>query len=436
MSAPPLHPITLDRHDLYGILKWVLVFSLGYGLLSLGYAFLLPDYDWELPGRLIGLSALLWYATRRNHYPLVLGLCGFLYLAHDYPVYAAYFLVTSAACYSALHYGGRRAAWLFWGILVFSLILLPKSLHTFFHTEPARYNWVVQAASTGLFLRYAYYFYEWQRGLWPRPPFLHHLTYIAFIPQVYANLNFSPSTQWTQSPPASGFADSARNGFNLLGLAFLKITVYHTLARFGPSSPGESMASAWAFVLVSYLKWFCWLSSHYDLSITFCRFLGADIPPNFRFPLLAASPIEHWRRWNIFNRALLLKFFYFPFGGNRHHPYRNVFIVFTASALLLHTGWFGSIYLTADLGHALHWLVYALANAVLIVGNMEWRRRRGVDPHHLPRGPRWFIGWIATQATIAWLHILILWQEHNHFPGDTLFSWQDRLRLLRQGLGF
>jgi hypothetical protein len=74
------------------------------------------------------------------------------------------------------------------------------------------------------------------------------------------------------------------------------------------------------------------------------RVFGFPLPDPFRFPLLAWNPVELWRRWGIYNRHVLLQLVYFPLGGSRRRKYLNVMLTFLASALLLHSGWFGSKY--------------------------------------------------------------------------------------------
>ncbi|MDX6765898.1 MAG: hypothetical protein SFU85_03825 [Candidatus Methylacidiphilales bacterium] len=437
MSAPT-RVVRLQRADYALVIAWTLLFLLGYAGMMTAYVLVDPSIPWVLPWKLAGISVLLVFAAQRGHYPLVLGLCGAVYLLQDFPLYGSCFLIVTLACYGALHYGGRYAAHLFWAGLVLFAVVLPKALFYLFPDQPGRWNWLVDMATTGLVLRYAYYFYEWRRGLWEKPDYFRHLGYIAFIPQIYANLNYSPSQQWEG---AGNYPVVFRRGLQLLGLAFLKIIAWRLLNHFAPFSnlnpadPNLSPAAAWGYVLLNYVKWFLWLSAKFDLCVVFCRFLGADIPPNFRFPLLATSPIEHWRRWNIFNRKLLLKFFFFPLGGSQHHTYRNVVVVFAASALILHTGWFGSKYLLADPGFLLHWLAYALCQAGLVIANMEWRRRRGLGSHHRPSGWAAFIGWAATFSAMAWLHVLILGHVHNTFTGDRLLDAGGRLRLVLRGLG-
>ena len=46
----------------------------------------------------------------------------------------------------------------------------------------------------------------------------------------------------------------------------------------------------------------------------------------------------------IYNRHVLLQLVYLPLGGGRRRKYLNVMLTFLASALLLHSGWFGSKY--------------------------------------------------------------------------------------------
>ena len=431
MSGHPL-PVRLQRRDYGLVVAWTLLFLIAYAGLMTAHVLLDPGIQWVLPWKLAGISVLLVFAAQRGHYALVLGLASMAYLLQDFPLYGLCFVMVSAVCYTSLHYAGKWGPGLFWGALVLLVIVAPKCLTLLHGHKTGRPDWYIDVASTGLFLRYAYYYYEWRRGMWERPDYFKHLGYIAFIPQIIANLNYSPSQQWNG---AGDYPVVFRRGLQLLGLALLKIICFRLLLHFGPADSGTTPATAWLYVLLNYLKWFLWLSGGFDLCVVFCRFLGADIPPNFHYPLLATSPIEHWRRWNIFNRVLLLKFIYFPLGGSRRHRYRNVAAVFTASAFLLNTGWLGSADPSSIYKWALPWLAYALAQAGWVIANMEWRRRRGLDSHHQPCGFAAVAGWAATFATMAWLHVLILGQAHPAFPGDSILTWPDRLHLFARGMG-
>ena len=94
-----------------------------------------------------------------------------------------------------------------------------------------------------------------------------------------------------------------------------------------------------------------------------------NVDDNFRWPLLATSPVALWRRWNIYNRRLLLKFVYFPLGGNRRARLPQHPGTFLASALLLHTGFLGSPWWGVDPVQLRDWLLY-------FAGRACWSARR------------------------------------------------------------
>ena len=427
--------VRLERKDYGMIVAWTLLFLIAYAALMTAHVFLDPSIKWVLPWKLAGISVLLVFAAQRGHYPLVLGLTGTAYLLQDYPLYGLYFFTVTSILYALLHYGGKWSRGLFWSGLILLVVILPKCspLLPTALAAAGKGAWWMDMASTGLFLRYTYYAYEWRHNLWERPDYFKHLGYIAFIPQILANLNISPSQQWNH---AGNYPVVFRQGLQLLGLAFAKILSFQLLNLVGPTDTGTTTLSAWIYVLLNYLKWFLWFSGHFDLAVVFCRFLGADLPANFRLPLLATSPIEHWRRWNIFDRKFLMHIVYFPLGGSRNQTTRNVIVVFLASVLILQTGWWGSRNPALDPVPLLHGLVYALAQAGLVLANRAWREHKHLDSHHVSRGWAAAIGWAGTFSVMAWLHVLILGHPSHTFPGDTLLSTSERFQLMLRGLGF
>ncbi|HSY39866.1 MAG TPA: hypothetical protein VLA79_10070, partial [Polyangia bacterium] len=127
------------------------------------------------------------------------------------------------------------------------------------------------------------------------------------------------------------------------------------------------------------------------------------------------NPVELWRRWGIYNRKLLLTLVYFPLGGRERHRTRNVLATFLASALLLHTGWFGSRYWAIGLGGWRDQTVYFLVQGLLVCGCLFYRDVR--DPHADRRESadhtlRWSwsraAGTVATQGASALAHVIIL----------------------------
>src|SRR5580704_8974426 len=138
----------------------------------------------------------------------------------------------------------------------------------------------------------------------------------------------------------------------------------------------------------------------------------ATRPSPFRFALLAWNPVELWRRWGIYNRKLLLTLVYFPLGGNQRHRTRNVLLTFLASALLLHTGWFGSKYWEIGPAGWRDQTVYFLLQGLLVCGCLFYRDLRGARRQRADHALRWSCsraaGTVATQAASALVHAIVL----------------------------
>ena len=207
-----------------------------------------------------------------------------------------------------------------------------------------------------------------------------------------------------------GFAPAILGrGFRSVGWAALKIPPVLWLERRVLPSWGYArgyeplhaapVAALWLCLLASYVYWALLVSAKFDLMIALFRFFGVNVEDNFRWPLLATSPVALWRRWNIYNRRLLLKFVYFPLGGNRTHVYRNIMATFLASAILLHTGFFGSPWWGVNPFQLRDWLLYFAGQGLIVCAALWWLQRpfweraadgRGEFRYGLPGGrSRW-----------------------------------------------
>ena len=67
--------------------------------------------------------------------------------------------------------------------------------------------------------------------------------------------------------------------------------------------------------------------------------MGFQFPDNFRNPYLARSMTEFWRRWHMTLGGWFREYVYIPLGGNRHHPYRNLFFVWMLTGLWHGASW-------------------------------------------------------------------------------------------------
>jgi hypothetical protein len=181
----------------------------------------------------------------------------------------------------------------------------------------------------------------------------------------------------------------------------------------GARAAVASRAELWAVALVGYVDLALTLSGTSDLAILVARLYGWQMPSPFRFALLAWNPSELWRRWGLYNRKWLLQMVYFPLGGSQRHRALNVMATFLASALVLHTGWFGSKYWEVCPGGWRDETAYFLLQGLLVCGWLAWRDRRSAgtsDDHELRlTWPRAF-GTAATQAASALVHVVVLAQ--------------------------
>ncbi len=314
---------------------------------------------------------------------------------------------------------GRAASVRFWVGVGVGIVLLPKCVEAF-GLHYSHNNWLDlnQNVFMGLFLRYAYYYYERRRGLVPAGRFWEHVAYLLFVPQITGMLNLPPSEmsdRWGFSWRTMG------RGFASIGWALLKIPVVLWLeqsilpawgyGRGYAALRAAPLAAVWACLLASYLYWALLVSAKFDLMAALFRFFGVDVDDNFRWPLLATSPLELWRRWNVYNRRLLLKFVYFPLGGNRRCVYRNILATFLMSALLLHTGWLGSPWWGVDPGQLRDWLLYFTAQGLVVCAAYWWLNRpfwQRVAADAWWNRPLRMAGWAFTLGCSAWLHVLPL----------------------------
>ncbi|MEM8934739.1 MAG: MBOAT family O-acyltransferase, partial [Acidobacteriota bacterium] len=84
------------------------------------------------------------------------------------------------------------------------------------------------------------------------------------------------------------------------------------------SAPDAFAASAvWLAVALYAIQIYCDFSGYSDMAIACAGLLGYDLGPNFRFPYLASSVADFWRRWHISLSTWLRDYLYIPLGGSR-----------------------------------------------------------------------------------------------------------------------
>jgi alginate O-acetyltransferase complex protein AlgI len=109
--------------------------------------------------------------------------------------------------------------------------------------------------------------------------------------------------------------------------------VFGNIAAFGA---GQLLEAALLFTAQIY----CDFSGYSDIARGIAYFLGVELVPNFRAPLLSASITDFWRRWHISLSSWLRDYLYIPLGGNRAGPRRTYANLMTT--MLLGGLWHGA----------------------------------------------------------------------------------------------
>ena len=335
------------------------------------------------------------------------------------PVFSLYFFVLIAAGCAA-----RKRSLLFVALIASGALLWPKLAFSRHYHEPGYWNWMNEPSLAMLLFVSAMMLRA--RANAARAGQL--ATFDARGPQSFLLGYLFPSH--ATNPMVFGPAVLERTGpvdfrgvANLLGafvakaaaLAAIQALGPHVLLRSltAPDAAGLSWAHLWGVVGLSYAETYLALAVGADIPVLVGRLYGWPLPAPFRAPFLAASPIELWRRWGIYNRRLLLDLVYYPLGGSRAHRYRNVVLTFLASALVLHSGWFGSKYWEVGPAGWRDETIYFMLQALAVCASLAyWDRRGGVPPRDAP--VKWSAARaaavLATQSYSALVHVVILAQ--------------------------
>ncbi|MBP5459148.1 MAG: MBOAT family protein [Clostridia bacterium] len=106
-------------------------------------------------------------------------------------------------------------------------------------------------------------------------------------------------------------------------------------------APGDvSALTAWVGILCYTLQIYFDFSGYSDMAIGLGRMFGFRLNENFRYPYIATSVTDFWRRWHISLSTWFRDYVYIPLGGNRRKTPR---VIFNLLVVWLLTGlWHGA----------------------------------------------------------------------------------------------
>lgn len=99
---------------------------------------------------------------------------------------------------------------------------------------------------------------------------------------------------------------------------------------------------AWTGILSFTLQIYFDFSGYSDMAIGLGKMFGFTFPENFRYPYIARSLRDFWRRWHISLTTWLRDYLYIPMGGNRRSQLRvtvNLLTVFVLCGLWHGASW-------------------------------------------------------------------------------------------------
>ncbi len=216
--------------------------------------------------------------------------------------------------------------------------------------------------------------------------------FVSFFPQLVAGpivraSEFLPQLQSSRKPSFTRTYDGFRQF--TFGL-FKKVLIADRIAFFVDHVFDDVGAfdggTVWLGVLAYTIQIYCDFSGYSDMAIGSARILGYDFSENFRFPYLAKSPSEFWRRWHISLSSWLRDYLYIPLGGSRkgsRRTYVNLMITMLLGGL-----WHGAAWTFVFWG-AWHGAALAVQRRFL--------PRGGDRPTSLPAA---LAGWLATMAVV------------------------------------
>ena len=178
--------------------------------------------------------------------------------------------------------------------------------------------------------------------------FWQFLLYVSFFPQVTAGpiTRFDDFRSSLEQPDISfdTFAQGLRRFVIGLSKKLLLAGVLGAAADRVFALDGGALSSTLAWVgAVSYLLQIYFdFSGYSDMAIGLGFAFGLATPENFRYPYIAPTVSDFWRRWHISLSSWFRDYLYIPLGGNRKGKCRtalNKMIVFTLCGIWHGSAW-------------------------------------------------------------------------------------------------
>lgn len=193
-----------------------------------------------------------------------------------------------------------------------------------------------------------------------RKNFIQFATYVTMFPQLIAGPIVRYKDILHQFNAGNCSINCTGEGIRrfVLGLA-KKVLIANQLAELCEIlklSSDPSMISHWIYPISFGLFVYFDFSGYSDMAIGLGRILGFNFQENFRYPFVAKSITEFWRRWHISLGTWFRDYVYIPLGGNQKGKIRQFFNI-------------GIVWMLTGLWHGAEWnfILWGLYFAVLLI---------------------------------------------------------------------
>lgn len=159
--------------------------------------------------------------------------------------------------------------------------------------------------------------------------FIDFAAYVAMFPQLIAG----PIVRYRDIAPQlkerTHSLEAAASGTSRfavgLGKKVLVANVLAQLVSAYKASAEQTALYAWLYAIAFTLQIYFDFSGYSDMAIGLGRIFGFTFPENFRYPYIAKSITEFWRRWHMSLGTWFRDYLYIPLGGSRCSRIRHIF---------------------------------------------------------------------------------------------------------------
>lgn len=159
--------------------------------------------------------------------------------------------------------------------------------------------------------------------------FIDFAAYVAMFPQLIAG----PIVRYRDIAPQlkerTHSLEAAASGASRfavgLGKKVLVANVLAQLVSAYKASAEQTALYAWLYAGAFTLQIYFDFSGYSDMAIGLGRIFGFSFPENFRYPYIAKSITEFWRRWHMSLSTWFRDYLYIPLGGSRCSRIRHIF---------------------------------------------------------------------------------------------------------------